>query len=128
MNDSNFVTAINCMDGRVQSPVIEYLRANYRAEYVDMVTEPGPNKIIAEGKDIVTLASIRKRVGVSITNHGSTVVAIVGHHDCAGNPVNKKIQLKHITAAIKVVKSWDFDVKIVGLWVDDNWEVCELVS
>ncbi|MBU4265970.1 MAG: hypothetical protein L6243_05045 [Candidatus Altiarchaeales archaeon] len=126
MNESNFVTAINCMDGRVQIPVIEYLKDTCSAKYVDMITEPGPNKIIAERKDDTILDSIRKRVEISITRHASKLVAIVGHHDCAGNPGEKKIQLEHITAAIKTVKSWDFDVKLVGLWVDENWKVCEL--
>ncbi len=36
-----FVTAINCMDGRVQIPVIEYLKNNYGINYVDMITAPG---------------------------------------------------------------------------------------
>ena len=47
-----FATAVNCMDGRVQKPVIEYLQKSFGVDYVDMVTEPGPNKILAEGKDI----------------------------------------------------------------------------
>ena len=126
MNASKFVTAINCMDGRVQIPVIEFLKDTYHAKYIDMITEPGPNKIIAEGKDDAILDSIRKRVKISISNHCSKLVAIAGHHDCAGNPVEKKIQLKHITSAIKTVESWDFDVKVIGLWVDENWTVYEL--
>ena len=34
-----FVTAINCMDGRVQVPVIEWLKKEYKADDVDMITE-----------------------------------------------------------------------------------------
>lgn len=121
-----FVTAINCMDGRVQLPVIEYLKNNYGAEYVDMITEPGPNRILTERADNPILESIRKRVELSVTRHSSNLIAIVGHHDCAGNPVDKKTQLKQIISAIATVKSWGFDVKIIGLWVDENWEGCEV--
>jgi len=38
-----FCTAVNCMDGRVQLPVINYLKERFSANYVDMITEPGPN-------------------------------------------------------------------------------------
>lgn len=27
---------------------------------------------------------------------------------------------------IKTVKSWGFNVEIIGLWVDENWRVCEV--
>jgi hypothetical protein len=55
-----FVMAINCMDGRVQLPVIEWLKKEYEADYVDMITEPGPNKILAENKDQLFINSIKK--------------------------------------------------------------------
>ncbi len=39
----SFCTAINCMDGRTQLPVIEFLKNKLSVEYVDTVTEPGPH-------------------------------------------------------------------------------------
>ena len=45
---TGFACAINCMDGRVQGAVKNYIKENYKIDYVDMVTEPGPNKILAE--------------------------------------------------------------------------------
>jgi hypothetical protein len=51
-----FVMAINCMDGRTQLPIIEWLKKEYGATYVDMITEPGPNKIPAENKDQIITA------------------------------------------------------------------------
>lgn len=127
MGASNmFVTAINCMDGRVQLPVIEYMKSRYGADYVDMVTEPGPNRIIAEKGDKATIESIKRRVKISVERHNSKLIAIVGHHDCAGNPTDKEIQITHILSAIKTIKSWGFNVQITGLWVDENWMVCEV--
>jgi len=114
------------MDGRVQIPVTEWLKRKYSVDYVDMITEPGPNKILSENRDRTMIESIKKRVEISVVKHNSKLVAIVGHHDCAGNPVEKDTQLKQILSAKKTVETWNFDVKIIGIWVDENWEVCEV--
>ncbi len=44
----SFCTTINCMDGRVQLPVIKYLQKHFNVDYVDSITEPGPNLILAK--------------------------------------------------------------------------------
>ena len=83
MNDKKFVTSINCMDGRVQIPIIKWMKEKFNADFVDLITELGPNKILSEqrfGKDI---QSIIKRVEISVKAHASKVIAISGHNDCA---------------------------------------------
>lgn len=104
MTNNIFATAINCMDGRVQVPVIDWLRRQYGADYVDMITEPGPERLLAEGKDLMASASIRRRLEISVNRHNSKLVAIAGHHDCAGNPTDKETQLEQILTAMKTVK------------------------
>lgn len=126
MSGKIFATAINCIDGRVQMPVIEWLKRQYRVDYIDMITEPGPERLLAEGKDQTAIESIQKKVEISVTRHNSELAAIVGHHDCAGNPVDKKTQLEQILTAIKTVESWNFEVEVIGLRVDENWEVHEV--
>lgn len=126
MNDEKFATVINCMDGRVQLPVNEWLRSKFKVDYIDTITEAGPNGILAKKNDPITLESIKKRVGVSVTKHGSKVVAVVGHYDCAGNAVGREEHLTHIRDAIKVIDSWGFGVRITGLWVDEDWKVSEV--
>lgn len=118
-----FVTSINCMDGRVQEPVINYLKSTFGIDYVDMVTEAGPNKILAEGTDTTLINCIKSRVEVSVAKHSSKLVAIVGHYDCGGNPAAEDVQIKQIKEAIKRVKSWYSSVEVIGLWVDENWMV-----
>lgn len=117
-----FATAINCIDGRVQIPVIDHLKNNYKLDYVDMITIPGANKILAENKDS-TIEAIKKYLNLSVNVHKSKIAAIVGHYDCAGNPANKETQLNGIIAATKNVASWGLNVDIIGLWVDKNWKV-----
>ncbi len=118
-----FATAINCMDGRVQLPVTEWLKNTYRVDYVDMITEPGPNKILAENVDTILIESIKKRVAISTGKHGSQLIAVIGHHDCAGNPTDRKTQTRHITDAARIVQSWNKSASVIGLWVDEDWEV-----
>lgn len=120
--DKGFVTSINCMDGRAQKPVIEYLEKNFGARYVDMITEPGPNKLIAEGTDEALIENLKKKVGISVEKHLSDLIVIAAHYDCAGNPVSEEAQKEHLKKAIEVVSSWNFPVKkIIALWLDENF-------
>jgi hypothetical protein len=55
MKKYKFATALNCMDGRVQIPIIEFLKKKFKVDYVDMITEPGIDKILAEeNKELVS--------------------------------------------------------------------------
>ncbi len=126
MAEGKFVTAINCMDGRVQLPVIEYMKNKFNADYVDMITEAGPIKNLADNSDAVKIESVRFRVEVSVAKHGSKVVAIVGHVGCAGNPVERDIQVEQIKKSIELAKTWGFDAEFFGLFVNERWEVEEI--
>lgn len=119
----SFATAINCMDGRTQLPVIAWLKAEFGVDYVDSVTEPGPVRILSEACDSSPAKSILGRVAVSIERHGSKHVAVVGHHDCAGNPVDEDTQREQIRSAKAVISGWGFEAEVVGLWVDENRQV-----
>jgi hypothetical protein len=46
--NGTFVTATNFMDGRVQYPVMEWLRTNPKADFADMITEPGADILFSE--------------------------------------------------------------------------------
>jgi carbonic anhydrase len=117
-----FATALNCMDGRVQEPVIKFLKEKYKVDFVDMITEPGIDRILAEG-DEKMLEKIKNKIEISIKKHGSKVVAIVGHTDCAGNPVERKEHLRQIRKGKEILKSMNIKAEILGLWVNENWEV-----
>ncbi|MCK4433369.1 MAG: hypothetical protein KAV48_05485, partial [Methanomicrobia archaeon] len=69
------------------------------------------------------IETIKRRVEISVNKHASEIIAIVGHYDCAGNPVDRDTQIKQIRSAIRIVESWNFNVQIIGLWVDENWKV-----
>ena len=113
------------MDGRVQDTVKNYMKDNYRVDYVDMITEPGPNKILADNLNIPIIENIKKRVGISVGHHGSKSIAIVGHFGCAGNPAEKQEQIKHLKEAKKTVESFGFDAEIILLWIEGGWQTIE---
>ncbi len=43
-----FGTALNCIDGRTQIPIINWLKENFDVDYVDLITEPGMDKVLAQ--------------------------------------------------------------------------------
>ncbi len=120
---ANFGTAINCMDGRTQLPVIHYLQQTYGITFVDMITEPGPIRIVASGEPDAQVQSIQQRVAISMERHGSQIIAIVGHHDCAGNPVSDEEQWQQLARATTILQQWYPEATIVPLWVNERWEV-----
>lgn len=122
-----FCTVINCMDGRAQLPVIGYSRRRFNVDFVDSITEPSPNIILAKQQPGVLVNSIMERLRISIEMHNSTGLAIVGHHDCAGNPAGKDEQVAHIRNAIEFVRQHYKNIETIGLWVDEKWKVNELI-
>lgn len=122
-----FCTVINCMDGRVQIPVISYLRNRFNVDYVDSITEPGPNLILSENDNKILVESILARLKISIESHQSIGVAIAGHHNCAGNPAPKEEQVIHIKKAIEFLRQRYREIEIIGLWVDESWKVSEII-
>ncbi len=115
------------MDGRIQDAVKEYVKNYAHVDYVDMVTEPGPNKILAENSNTAIIENIKKRVAVSVNHHGAKIIAVVGHFGCAGNPVEKEDQITHLQEAKKTVESFGFDAEIILLWVNGDWKTVEKV-
>lgn len=114
------------MDGRVQLPVNAYLRRRFGAIFVDTVTEPGPNGILAEGTAPNLIESILDRVAVSVHHHGSGGVGIVGHADCAGNPRPRGVQVEQLRKARQRIAKRFPGIEVVLLWVDESWRVEEV--
>jgi len=114
------------MDGRIQLPVNDFLQKRFGAEYVDTITEAGPNLILFEQKEEVIIEAILLRLHISINIHKSVGVAVVGHYDCAKNPLGKDEQTAHTKKAIEFVKKHYNNIEVIGMWVNENWEVVEL--
>ncbi len=121
-----YCTAVNCIDGHVQLPVINYLKKRFSVNHVDMITEPGPSLIICELTASMIVDSIITRIGLSIEKHSSKGIAIIGHHECTGNRSHKEEQLFHIQESLIFLKKRFPNIEIIGLWVDRNLRVFEI--
>lgn len=123
--EPKFAAVINCMDGRVQDPVNAWMKDHTGATYIDVITEAGPDRIMASTATASRL--ILKRILVSRDKHQSKHLALVAHHDCAGNPVSKEQHIAQLMQAAKILATWNLGMTIFMLWVNENWQV-ELIS
>lgn len=114
------------MDGRVQEPIINYLKENHGVRYVDAITEPGPCKILAENRDRQSVDSILARLKISVEKHGSKLIAVSGHYDCAGNPCGEAEQKQQVDECVKFLSPLYPDIEIIRLWIDSSWKVFEI--
>jgi hypothetical protein len=121
-----FGTAINCIDGRTQQPVIDYIKQNYAVDIVDMITFPGANGIFSNKLRLVEASLAKHSASISVEKHNSRIVAIVGHYDCAGNPGDKSHHYVQIRKALQEISLRKLPAKIIGLYFNDNWQVEEV--
>ena len=133
MNESNtFSTAFNCMDGRCQNAVNEYVRNTYGVAWVDAINEPGIDGILSGKKPVLpvdsatAIACIKAKAEISAKGHGSTHAVIVGHSRCAGNNVSDEEHIEEIRKATELVESWGLFETVESLMVTQKggeWRV-----
>ena len=120
MSEGKFATSISCIDGRIQIPLNNWIKENFSVDYVDTVTEPGVDKNVT--KDSV-IDSIKAKARISINAHKSELIVFSGHYNCAANPVSDEEHIEMIKKGVEVISSWNLGVKVIGVWVDDSWNV-----
>jgi hypothetical protein len=53
--------------------------------------------------------------------HGSRRIAVVAHHDCAGNPVSDRTQKHQVATAAAQLAEQHPDAEVIGLWLNEQW-------
>ena len=117
-------TCLNCMDGRVQLPVVYWIKENYKVDFVDVITEAGMDGVLSGQEDI---REVLRSITISVDVNKSSKLFVVGHYDCRGNPAEEEIHHQQISKAVTRLKSHWPNHEIVGLWVNKNWQVVKLV-
>ena len=113
-------TCLNCMDGRVQLPVLHWIKENYQVDFVDVITEAGMDNVLSNQQDIT---EVLRSITISVDINKSTRLFVVGHYDCRGTPVEEDRHRQEIIDSVKrLKKNWPGH-EIVGLWVNKNWQV-----
>lgn len=120
-----FGAAINCIDGRVQAPVAEWLKHHCHLQFIDMITHPGADGVLANGRSH-DVAAIAEKLAVSVKAHQTQVVAIVGHFDCAANGVGFDEHKEQIEKGSEIIKSWNMGVRVIGMYVNE-WNSVDLI-
>lgn len=113
-----FGCAINCIDGRAQLPVLEWVKFHGHVQYVDLVTEPGAVGVI-DGKDLKRSNYLRERLMTSVRVHTPSIIAVAGHFDCIANPVAPEVQKEQISGAVLALRVWHNQTRVVGLFVNE---------
>lgn len=121
MRMDDFGTVLQCMDGRPQRKVADYLLTSFGVRHLDTITTAGTVKHLAA--DTEQTATLLSNLAVSVDKHGSNHIAVVAHYDCAGNPVAEKTQRHQVTEATTKLRGLYPDAEIVGLWLNEHWIV-----
>jgi carbonic anhydrase len=116
-------TCLNCMDGRVQLPVLHWIKEKYPVDFVDVITEAGMDNVLCNQQDI---SEVVRSIKISVNINKSTRLFVVGHYDCRGNPVEEAMHRQEIKGAAKRLKEHWPSLEVIGLWVNKDWAV-ELV-
>jgi len=117
----NFATVLNCIDGRVQLPVLEEVRSAFGVAYVDSITEAGIVKYLSDEIKSDQTRSILDRIEISVSKHGSQSIAVAAHYDCAGNPVDEDNQKVQLHQAVEFLKTQFPACEVICLWVGNDW-------
>jgi len=57
-----FGTVVNCTDGRVQYPVMDYLKKLYDFDFFDAANEAGPLRTLTKNSDKCRLITLRQNL------------------------------------------------------------------
>lgn len=120
---STFAASISCIDGRVQNPISSWIKKTRGVEFVDVISEPGCDLVLSGNTGDSAVSDIRAKLEISIRAHGSKLVFVSGHHECAANPVSRELHADHIRGSVRTVAGWGLPVKVCGLWINDSWGV-----
>jgi hypothetical protein len=123
-----FALAITCLDGRVQRPVVDYIRRIYGVDYVDLITEPGPERALTDPARAAVQTAIQRNARFSVRGHAAELIAVTAHDDCLGNDADPGTRRTQLLAAQQLVIGWDLGVDVIGLWVRLDGKVEEAAT
>ncbi len=116
-----FGTVLTCMDGRPQRKVTDYLTTSFGVRHLDLITTAGTIRHLAE--ETAETPTLLRNLALSTSQHGSQHIAVVAHHDCAGNPVSDKTQKEQVRVAVTRVRELYPTAEVTGLWLNEHWIV-----
>ena len=118
------------MDGRCQDKATAYAKELFGTDYIDMITEPGMDGLLAGTHSVVGTEDIpakvewvRRKAEISAKGHGSTKVVIFGHCACAGNAVSLDEHKAHLATAKQTVEGWGLFSEVHTAVFNEEFEI-----
>lgn len=118
---------VNCVDGRAQLPVIEFIKREYGVSF-DIITEWNPAYVLAERNTSVEARSIMEKIQLLIKNNNISVLAIASHRGCADDCESGASCSRQLNLSVQYVAKHFPEQKVIGLWVDANGSAKEVCS
>jgi carbonic anhydrase len=101
--------------------VADYLSTTFGVRHLDTITTAGLVKHLAETTS--QTAHLLENLETSMKAHGSRQVAVVAHHNCAGNRVSDRTQKQQVATAVSLVAETYSELEVIGLWLNEQWIV-----
>lgn len=120
-----FGTVLECMDGRTHRKVGDYLSTSFGVRHLDTITTAGAVRHLADETD--QTQTLLDNLAISVGKHGSRQIAVVAHHDCAGNPVPDNTQKAQVARAMERIRDLYPQAEVIGLWLNSNLIVERIV-
>jgi hypothetical protein len=106
--------------------MMDFLASKFGYDFPDTITDPGLVKDLANTHDTAYLDRICARIDISVHRHGSRHIFITGHHDCAGNPVSRDVQIVQLNTASQRIKAKYPECQVNTVYVNGQWQCEEL--
>ena len=120
--------AVNCVDGRVQRPAIEYLKARFGVPYVDIVSEWNPAHVLARSHVSTQARAVVERVSLLVAAHDVAAVALVAHHGCEEAGEFDTDPVEELNTAVQHLAQHLSQRQVIGLWIDQMDSVQEICA
>jgi len=125
---NQFCTIITCIDGQIQNSVSQFVLSKFDAKFADIITEPGPCKILSKHGNVALQQSIFNRLKISVEKHNSNQIALVAHEDCTGNQTEKEAQIQLLFESKQWIESRFPDAKIMLLWANLDETIIDVLE
>ena len=104
------------------------MRRKYGVDYVDLITEPGPERALTDPTQAGVQTAIHRNARFSVEGHDAELIAVTAHDDCLGNDADSGTRLAQLLAAQRLLIDWDLGVDVIALWVRMDGKVEEAAT
>lgn len=116
-----FCASIQCIDGRIHDAIFSYIKENYDIKYIDILSEPGIDGILA-GDDPMYIDSIIRKLQICVDVHDVKEVFFSAHYNCLANPGTKEEHISQMNKGLEKLKVRFPSLIFHKIWVDENWQ------